>query len=470
VPYQLGTVMDHWGGAGEYARTSVGWDPGRVSHVWARDSGTKVALRGGERDRTGVLPGPAGGFEASPEGGLESQTVAGYGPGMATMRIGINTGGGDAPGLNAVIRAVVLSAEARGWEVLGIRHGYRGLIEDDPDLIVRLNRSAVRGITHVGGTILGSTNRGDPFSYPVKAPNGDLVPTDVSERIVRRARELGLDAFVAIGGDGSMRLATRLLERGFPPIMGVPKTIDNDLPGTDVTFGFETAVSTATDALDRLHSTAQSHERVMVVEVMGRYAGWIALYSGVAGSADVILIPEVPFDIDTVCDKVRLRESRGRRFSIVVVAEGAKPCGGERVFVEGKDPFKEHARLGGIAEQVAALIQERTGKETRSLVLGHLQRGGAPVTRDRLLALRLGCAATRFLQESVESGMVAVIGSELKRVPLEDATSALRTVPADSEVLKAARELGLCFGDEGRDAFKISPTEHVSRPPGSPSP
>ena len=374
---------------------------------------------------------------------------------MSTIRrIAVNTGGGDAPGLNAVIRAVVLSARRRGWEVLGIRYGYRGLIEDDPALIVKLDRDAVRGITHLGGTSLGSTNRGDPFQYPVAA-GGATVPTDVSDIVVRRARDLGIDALVAIGGDGSIRLAHRLREKGLPRVVAVPKTIDNDLPGTDVTFGFQTAVATATDALDKLHSTAQAHERVMVVEVMGRFAGWIALYAGIAGSADVILLPEIPFDPALVAEKILRRQRRGRPFAIVVAAEGARPQGGQMVFAQEKDAFHEHARLGGVGAQVAAEIERRTGKETRSLVLGHLQRGGAPVTSDRLLALRLGCAATRFLAESdaTESGLVSVSGQSIRVVPLSEATTGQRTVPPDSEVLRTGRDLGICFGDEARGTF-----------------
>lgn len=383
-------------------------------------------------------------------------------------RIALNTGGGDAPGLNAAIRAVTLSALWRGWEVLGIRYGYRGLIEQDPSLILPLDRDAVRGITHVGGTILGSTNRGDPFHYPVKSGN-DLVPTDVSDIVVRRARELGIDAFVAIGGDGSIKLATKLAEKGLPRLIAVPKTIDNDLPGTDVTFGFQTAVTTATDAIDKLHSTAQSHERVMVVEVMGRYAGWIALHAGVAGSADVILIPEIPYDIDRVCEKILSREHRGRHFSIIVVAEGARPVGGSIVVQQQKDEFSEHARLGGIAGIVAAQIEKRTGKETRSLVLGHLQRGGAPVTNDRLLALRFGCAATRFLAETDGSGMVAIVGGKMQLIPLENCTG-MRTVPENSDVLQTGRDLGICFGDEPPGIFagpRTIPPPGASRVNGS---
>lgn len=389
------------------------------------------------------------------------------GPGkllFMVRRIAVNTGGGDAPGLNAVIRAVAISSHWRGWEVYGIKQGYRGLIEDGPEGIVRLDRAAVRGISHLGGTILGSTNRGDPFRYPQPNAAGELVPTDVSERLVNRFNALGFDALIAIGGDGSIKIAKRLLERGLPRVISVPKTIDNDMLGTDKTFGFDTAVATATDALDKVHTTAQSHERVMIVEVMGRYAGWIALYAGIAGGADVILIPEIPFNIDRVCEKILRREARHRHFSIVVVAEGACPEGGEMVFKEGRDQFREHGQLGGIGARLAEWIQGRTGKETRSLVLGHLQRGGGPVMSDRLLALRMGCAATKFLAESTQSGMVAVRNDEMRFVSLDEATTGIRTVPLDSNVLQTGRDLGLCFGDEAEGVF------HPSFPPPAPSP
>jgi phosphofructokinase-like protein len=369
-----------------------------------------------------------------------------------TMRIAVNTGGGDAPGLNAVVRAVVLSARRRGWDVFGIKYGYRGLIEDDPAGIMRLDRDAVRGITHLGGSILGNTNRGDPFNYPLRS-NGQVVATDVSEKVIRRFKELEFSALVAIGGDGSAKLAYRLLERGLPRVVAVPKTIDNDLLGTDSTFGFETAVTTAVEALDKLHSTAQAHERVMVVEVMGRYAGWIALHAGIAGGADAILIPEIPFDLDRVAEKIQRRDLSGRPFSLVVVAEGARPAGGEMLFDQAKDTFAEHAHLGGIAGFVAHGLKQRTGKDTRSLVLGHLQRGGSPVMNDRLLALRLGCATTRFLEGSTESGLVALRGGETRLVPLADVIGGLRYVPLDSSVLQTGRDLGLCFGDEPPGMF-----------------
>jgi 6-phosphofructokinase 1 len=369
------------------------------------------------------------------------------------MKIAVNTGGGDAPGLNAAIHAISVSAHGRGWEVWGIRHGYRGLIEDDPSGVVKLDRDAVRGIQHLGGTILGSTNRGDPFRYGVTTAGGELEVQDVSNRLVQRFHEHGFDALVALGGDGSIAIAKRLLDLGIPRVVAVPKTIDNDLAGTDVTFGFDTAVATATDAIDRLHSTAQAHERVMVVEVMGRYAGWIALYSGVAGGADVVLIPELEFDLERVCEKVLQRERLGRTFSIVVAAEGARARGGERVFQGVADQLREHKRLGGIAELLAREIEERTGKEARSLVLGHLQRGGSPVMSDRLLAARVGCAATRFLATTEASGLVAVRDGELRLVPLEECIGRIRTVPLDSNMLQTGRDLGLCFGDEPPGTF-----------------
>jgi ATP-dependent phosphofructokinase / diphosphate-dependent phosphofructokinase len=370
-------------------------------------------------------------------------------------RIGITTGGGDAPGLNAAIRAVAVSAHGRGWEVLGIRQGYRGLIEPSPDGIVLLDREAVRGITHLGGSILGTTNRGDPFNYPV-LKDGALVPEDVSDRVVSRARELGLNALVVVGGDGSIALAAKLLARGLPRVIAVPKTIDNDLYGTDQTFGFDTAVDTATDALDKLHSTAQAHERVMVVELMGRNAGFIALHAGIAGGADVILIPEIAFNIQRVCEKIRSREANGRHFSIVVVAEGARPIGGEVVIKEQRDAFHEHPTLGGIGETVTQAVSAQTGKESRCVVLGHLQRGGSPVMTDRVLALRFGCAATSALAETEQSGMVALRGGKIVLVPLEEATRGVRKVALDSDVLKTGRDLGICFGDEPEGTFPVS--------------
>jgi len=367
-------------------------------------------------------------------------------------RIAINTGGGDAPGLNAVIHAVALSALRRGWEVVGIRRGYEGLLDPGTSGLIPLTREAVRGIAHVGGTILGTTNRGDPFNCPV-LENGTYVPRDVSGRVVERCAELGLDALVALGGDGSLSLAARLIERGLPRVIGVPKTIDNDLKGTQVTFGFATAVVTTTDALDKLHSTAQAHSRVMVVEVMGRHAGWIALHAGIAGGADVILIPEIPYDFERLCEKIRARYQTRSNFAIVVVSEGAKARGGQPLYKLGKDVFKEHAVLGGIGEQLARQIEAATGCESRSVVLGHLQRGGSPVAADRLLAQRLGCAAVRYLANGNESGMVAQLCDSTRLIPFADIVGGTRSVPPDSDEVQTARDIGICFGDEAEGTF-----------------
>ena len=360
-------------------------------------------------------------------------------------KIAVNTGGGDAPGLNAVIRAVTISAARLGWEVCGIRQGYNGLLNMTPEEgLIALTPDTVRGITHLGGTILGTTNRGNPFECPVEV-DGKMVPKDRSDELLAKFNQHGFDALVAIGGDGSLRIANRLAGKGLP-VVGVPKTIDNDLESTVMTFGFDTAVTTATDAIDKLHSTAESHQRVMVVEVMGRYAGWIALNSGVSGSADVILIPEIPFDIEKVCEKVREREARNRHFTIVVVAEGAKPIGGEMATIGEKEIGRE-VRLGGVAERVAREVEKRTGKESRSLVLGHLQRGGAPTTFDRLLSLRFGTAAVRTLAAGMTGVMVALDPPTVKTVPLAEAVSKMKAVPLDCDTVLTARSLGVCMGD-----------------------
>ncbi len=362
----------------------------------------------------------------------------------STKRIAINTGGGDAPGLNAVIRAAVLSARSRGWDVLGICRGYQGLL--DTHLTKSLDHDSVRGIAHLGGTILGTSNRGNPFDYPVELGNGKIETIDRSDQIVENFHKLGLDALIAVGGDGSMEIAHRLCKKGMP-IVGVPKTIDNDLSGTVVTFGFNTAMSVATEAIGRLHSTAEAHERVFTIEVMGRYAGWIALYAGLAGGADAILMPEIPYDIDVVCDKILRREAHGRRFSLVVVAEGARPVGGEMTIKEEREPGRELV-LGGVADRVAHEIEKRTGKETRSVVLGHLQRGGSPTPYDRILALRFGAAAVRVIAEGKTSVMVALDPPVVRTVPLAEATRRMKTVPLDGDVVCTAREMGLSLGDE----------------------
>ncbi len=360
-----------------------------------------------------------------------------------SRRIAITTGGGDAPGLNAVIRAIVLAALNRGWEVCGIRKGYGGLLGEDG--IVTLDREAVRGITHLGGTILGTTNRGNPFEWPASQPDGTVRAVDRSGELVEAFRRAGFDAMVAIGGDGSLHIANELWKKGLP-VVGVPKTIDNDLAATQVTFGFHTAVQTASEALDKLHSTAESHERVMVVELMGRHTGWIALFAGVSATADVILIPEIPYSIEKVCEKVRDRDASGRRFSIVVVAEGASPIEGEASIRAAAEPGRA-ARYGGLAESVAEEISARTGKETRSLVLGHLQRGGSPIAYDRLIALRFGAAAVRCVAEDRFGTMVALDPPAVRAVPLEDAIRTLKTISLDSDIVQTARDLGISFGD-----------------------
>ena len=354
-------------------------------------------------------------------------------------RIAVNTGGGDAPGLNAVIRAVALAGFRRGWEVWGIRNGYLGLFREDG--LVLLDAERVAGITHTGGTILGANNRGNPFRIVTEQG----VIEDGSARLIDRFRELGLDALIAIGGDGSLSIVQQLYERYQLPVVGVPKTIDNDLDATEYTFGFDTAVSTATDALDKLHPTAQSHDRVMVVEVMGRYAGWIALHAGIAGTADVILLPEIPFSLDSVCQKIAEREAAGRHFSIVVVAEGAAPKGGQ---IMGREQEAgRNVLLGGIAEWTAIEVTRRTGKETRHLVLGHLQRGGQPTAFDRLLSLRFGTAAVRLVAQGDFGKMVALTDHGILSVSLAEATNRVRRVPLDSDVLQTARDLGICLGD-----------------------
>jgi len=359
------------------------------------------------------------------------------------MRIAITTGGGDAPGLNAVIRAVVLSAHNRGWQCYGIRRGYGGLLGEDG--IMSLTPQAVRGITHLGGTILGTTNRGNPFRWAIRSSDGTMTEVDRSDDLIAAFNASGFEALVTIGGDGSLKIGHDLWKKGLP-VIGVPKTIDNDVVGTMATFGFDTAVSTATEAIDKLHSTTESHERVMVVELMGRDAGWIALHSGIAATADVILIPEIPFDIEKVCAKIHARERDGRHFSMVVVGEGARPLDGESMLVERRGAGTVD-RLGGIGSMVAKAIADRTGKETRSLVLGHLQRGGSPTTFDRLLALRFGAAAVRAIGDGEFGIMVGFAPPKLVRVPLDDVIGRTKTVPLDSDTVMTARALGISLGD-----------------------
>jgi phosphofructokinase-like protein len=359
------------------------------------------------------------------------------------MRIAISTGGGDAPGLNAVIRAAVLSALDRGWHVLGIRKGYAGLLGEDD--VVPLGRDQVRGIGHLGGTILRTTNRGNPFSYPVKQADGSFREVDRSDELIENARNLGINAIISIGGDGSLSIAHKLWQKGLR-VVGVPKTIDNDVSGTITTFGFDTAVSTAMEAIDKLHTTAESHDRVIVMEVMGRSAGFIALHSGLSGAAHVILIPEIPYDIEKVCAAIMARERRGRHFDIVVVAEGAHPKGGSESTL-GESMPGQAKRVGGIGELVSAEIQKRTGKECRSMVLGHLQRGGMPTGYDRLLATRFGGAAVQAVDDGKWGHMVALHSPDIVTIPIEEALRQPRRVDPNHDIVKTARRTGICFGD-----------------------
>jgi phosphofructokinase-like protein len=365
----------------------------------------------------------------------------------SVRRIALSTGGGDAPGLNAVIRAAVHAALNRGWECIGIRDGFNGLLFPErysDGGMIPLNSNSVRGITHLGGTIIGTTNKGNPMKMPTQREDGTWYEQDRTDDLVQLLKKQSIDALISIGGDGSLTIANALCKKGMR-VVGVPKTIDNDLDKTVITFGFDTAVSFATECVDRLHSTAEAHQRVMVVEVMGRYAGWIALNTGVSGTADVILIPEIPYDIAKVAEKVRQREAKGRHFSIVVVAEGAKPKGGTYSVLSKE--LGRADRLGGAGETVAREIQELTGKETRTVVLGHLLRGGSPTTFDRLIALRFGAAAVRALAEGQNGIMVALDPPTVRYVPLEQATNRMKAVPLDCDTIVTARDLGISFGD-----------------------
>ncbi len=351
-----------------------------------------------------------------------------------SQRIGVLTSGGDAPGLNAVIRAVVKAAVGRGWEVLGIENGFEGLLGEKSYRV--LTAADVRGLLPRGGTILRTTNRG--HFGPRKL---DLHPSeDPYYQAVQSIKELGLHALITIGGEGTQRIALELYKLG-APVIGVPKTIDNDLAGTDSTFGFDTALQVATDAIDRLHTTAASHNRVMVLEVMGRHTGWIALHAGLSGGADAILIPEIPFKIECVANKVLDREQHGCTFSIVVVAEGAQPLGGDLF-------YQAEGRLGGIGSFVGDQLQRLTRKETRVVVLGHLQRGGSPSPYDRLLSTRYGAAAVNAAASQIFGEMVALRGQEIVTVPLAEACGHLKTVRPHSDLVLCARSLGISFGDD----------------------
>jgi 6-phosphofructokinase 1 len=361
-------------------------------------------------------------------------------PAIPPKRLGILTGGGDAPGLNAVIRAVVKSAANHGCEAIGIEDSFDGLIE--PNRWRRLSPSDVTGILRLGGTILGTTNRGNPFAYPAAGTGGTH---DFSARCIEMFHHLSLDALVVIGGDGTLAIAHEFHKRGLP-IVGVPKTIDNDIVETTNTFGFDTAVAFATEAIDRLHTSAHAHHRIMVVEVMGRYTGWIALYAGVAGGADVILIPEIPYDLSKVVEHIMVREKLGARFSVVVAAEGARPFGGHVSLVrEGTATVVE--KLGGIGARVAADLEALCGKEARSVLLGHLQRGGSPTSFDRLLATRFGARAVELALAGEFGNMVAFHPPDIVAVPLERVVGRTRTVPRDFDVVRTARSVGVSLGD-----------------------
>ena len=366
---------------------------------------------------------------------------------MTIKRIAICTGGGDAPGLNAVIRSAVLAALNRGWECCGIRDGYTGLLE--PEIygerggIIPLTRETVAGITHLGGTILGTNNQGQPFKRTITDETGQAIEIDLTDKLVAAFRAARFDALIAIGGDGSMAAAHTLYQKGIP-VVGVPKTIDNDLHGTVITFGFDTAVSFATECIDRLRVTAEAHRRIMIVEVMGRYAGWIALNAGVSGTADIILIPEIRYDIHKVAARIRALRAMGNDSAIIVVAEGARAVGEKGT---GRLRHAGSGRLSGVATRLARRLEELLDLETRVVVLGHLLRGGTPTTFDRLISLRFGAAAVRALEEGQFGHMVGLDPPTVRYVPLDVATREIKRVPLNSDTILTARDLGICFGD-----------------------
>jgi ATP-dependent phosphofructokinase / diphosphate-dependent phosphofructokinase len=366
-------------------------------------------------------------------------------------RIGVLTGGGDAPGLNAVIRAVTKTAITQyGWEVLGIQDGFEGLLE--PGRTRPLDFDAVRGILPRGGTILGTTNRANPFNYSL-GKDGRTPSQDMSDTVIRHANELGIDCVLVLGGDGTMNIAHEISLKGLR-VVGVPKTIDNDILLTDITFGFDTAANTAMEALDRLHTTAESHHRVMILEVMGRDAGWIALRAGIAGGADVILIPEIPFEVEEIANKIDTREKRGAKFSIIVVAEGAKPVDGSRIYLDDA-PASGARRLGGIGEQLAETLRDYTHKEVRVTVLGHLQRGGSPTAYDRLLASRFGAMAVHAAARKEYDHMVALQGQDIVTVPLEKVVVGQKLVTLDSDLIETALGLVACLGQSHENIVKM---------------
>lgn len=357
--------------------------------------------------------------------------------------LAILTGGGDCPGLNAVIRGVVRAAILqRGWRVIGIEDGFEGLVEGPR--CRELDLQAVRGILQRGGTILGTSNRGNPFSYPIERA-GKTVLEDVSDRVINNFRQIGADVLIVVGGDGSLKIAQRFGQLGIP-VIGVPKTIDNDLCGTELTFGYTTAVRTVTESLDRLHSTAESHNRVMVVEVMGRDAGWIALASGIAGSADVVLVPEIPYRIDKVCEAIRARRRSGSKFSIVVVAEGAVPYGGDKTVQLSADANLGVERLGGVAHQVSRQLQSCLDMELRVVVLGHVQRGGTPAAYDRILSSRFGVKAVEMVEAGEFGKMAAIRGDRMISVDIDSAVGVLNLIDPNGELATTAESLGINLG------------------------
>lgn len=363
-------------------------------------------------------------------------------PAPRTKKIGILTGGGDCPGLNAVIRAVTKSAiQNHGWEVFGIEDGYAGLIEKRGH---ELTQSQVSGILTLGGTILGTSNRADPFKVPV-ITGKQVRFEDHSDQAVEHFRQWGLDVLVAVGGDGTLSISNQLCKKGIP-VIGIPKTIDNDLSGTDYTFGFHTAVSICTEAIDRLHTTAAAHHRVMILEVMGRHAGWIALHAGSAGGADIILIPEIPYSMDAVCRAVKKRAQYGKKFSLIVIAEGAFELGGKRIVrkTDLKNPYPE--KLGGVGNYLAERIEKITGLETRAAILGHIQRGGSPTPPDRILGTLFGTHAVECIHQKKWAQMVCVQGGIIKSIPIEQAVSKPKRVADDNPLLLAGQTIGVCFG------------------------
>ena len=362
-------------------------------------------------------------------------------------RVLVATGGGDCPGLNAVIRAIVLrAAKERDWEVVGSINAFDGIL-NEPNEIVVLSEKEVAGVHIRGGTIIGTTNKGGPFAWPIKNPDGSWGEADRSDEMLRRLQFLGVDAVINIGGDGSQRISQALFEKGLN-IIGVPKTIDNDLSATDFTFGFQTAVQEATTAVDKLVTTAASHNRVLVLEVMGRYAGWIALHSAVAGGADVCLIPEIPYELNKVMDKIYSRFHRGRGYAIIVIAEGAKQIGGEMSYEESSEVGYENVRLGGVALKLIHDLKT-AGLETdmRETVLGHLQRGGTPIAYDRVLATQFGAKAFEMVLKQEFGKMVAYRHPNIVSVPFTDAISHYNFVDPDSDLVKTARGIGICMGD-----------------------